>query len=734
MPIRAPALHLLAAASVLASTVVPIRGAANPLLPAPLPTPLVKERAAQQRASKPVLSAPAAAREAMHVERLDRAVAPAREHKVPEEEARRIREAVAAYAANDAAKARPLRDEINDPIARKLVEWFRLRAGLGEPAELRAFLAANPTWPDQAVLTQRIEEALFTSPPDAAAVKRVFAAAEPRTGMGLAALAAAYLASGEEALARSLARRAWRENILPANLEPLFLERLGRLLGEADHKWRMDRLLTDELRWVGDRDGRAAMVRRIIPLLSDAERRKAEARLAVFLRAKTAGKLMSALPAEKSADWGLAFQRVQLLRQQDNYEEAWKVLLTVPVDASRIVNPDGWWFQRRAAAYQALEKGKARLAFDLVREAGPLSPNPRNEQAFLAGWIALRRLKDASLALPYFKANEAFADGPLSKSRALYWHGRTLEAAGDKRGAEAKYRAAASYLDTFHGHLAREHLEPGSRAISLAPPAAPTREQAARFNDLDTVRAAVIAAKAGLDRSIVRAFLIQLQRHFDSEAEVGMLAHLAESMGETQAAVRIGKAGIARGLNLIYYAYPIHAFPDYTSLRAPPETALLLALARQESEFNGQTVSGAGAQGILQVMPVTARHVCRDYKIKCDLGRLIRDPGYNAMLASAYIGDRMEEVGGSYILTMTSYNAGPGRTRQWLREIGDPREASIDPVDWIFMIPFEETRDYVQKVLSNVQIYRARLGQGTGGGMGADLVRARREALPTPAP
>jgi soluble lytic murein transglycosylase len=210
-----------------------------------------------------------------------------------------------------------------------------------------------------------------------------------------------------------------------------------------------------------------------------------------------------------------------------------------------------------------------------------------------------------------------------------------------------------------------------------------------------------------------------------TEGEVAMVAHLAEALGHTQMAVRIGKAAIFRGLNLVHYAYPLHPFPAYAPLRPPPETALLLGIARQESEFNGQTVSGAGARGILQVMPITANHVCRTYKIKCDLSRLLGDRSYNTMLASAYIGDRMAEFSGSYVLTLAGYNAGPGRARQWIREFGDPRDPAVDPIDWIHRIPFEETREYVQKVLSNTQIYRARLGEEKPLRIGDDLARAR---------
>jgi soluble lytic murein transglycosylase len=195
-------------------------------------------------------------------------------------------------------------------------------------------------------------------------------------------------------------------------------------------------------------------------------------------------------------------------------------------------------------------------------------------------------------------------------------------------------------------------------------------------------------------------------------------------LGDTQAAVRIGKSAIARGFNLIYYAYPVHRLPAYTPLRRPPEVAFILGIARQESEFNIATFSGAGARGILQVMPVTARHICHDYKLKCDIPRLMKDAAYNTMMGSAYIADRMDEFSGSYVLTLAGYNAGPGRAREWIKEFGDPRESGVDPIDWIHRIPIEETREYVQKVLSNIQVYRARLGETNAVRLNADLARA----------
>ena len=729
---RLMALAIVVAAAGTASAQVPPPPAPNPNRMAKAEPGPGAAAAAQQPAAKEAthkLPAPhpgALALEQVHVARYDNAIAAARDHPLSSEEATRIAKAVAEIGTGDLAAGRRLQQEIKDPVARKLIDWFRIKSGYGEATEYQAFLAGNPAWPERGLLTQRLEEALFRQG-DARAIKEQFKSEAPKTGIGRAALASALLADGDEAGARALAQKVWRDDDIPATHEAAFLDRFGKLLTEADHKWRLDRLLLADPRWSNERNQRAAVIRRMIPRLTKAEQQKAQARLAVFLRSANAQKLMNAVAGKAAGDWGLEFQRTQMLRRANKDAEAWKLLLSAPTDAEQIVAPDAWWAERRVNAYEALKAGKAKVAYDIVREAGPLSDNPRNDQAFLAGWLALRHLKDAKAATPHFAQFVEAADGPLSRSKALYWLGRAHEAQGDRAQAQVQYRAAAKFVDTFHGQMARRRLGQEAGRIEIAYPAAPTNEEIERFNGLDAVRAVVIAHKAGLDRSLVRAFLINLQRVSRSEAEVAMTAHLAEALGDTQMAVRIGKAAIARGLNLIVYSYPVHAFPGYSPLRPPPEAALLLGIARQESEFSTEIVSGAGARGILQVMPVTARHVCRDYKLKCDLKRLLTDPSYNTMISSAYIADRMGEFDGSYVLGIAGYNAGPGRARQWIGEFGDPRDPGVDPEDWIHRIPFEETRDYVQKVLSNLQIYRARLGEGPSElKIAEDLMRARR--------
>ncbi len=674
--------------------------------------------------------------EAEYLAKLDALIAPVRDYAPSTEDMQRVRDLIG-KPLTDINAARALRAQITDPAARKLVVWHMLRAGLGEPQDFTAFIDANPAWPERSLLLRRGEEQLLTAGGTSARINAYFKGAEPRTGAGWAALASAYLAEKNEPKARELAAKVWRDYELAAAFETGFLERFGTLLTGADHRRRLDRLLIDEVRFTAERNDRAAFARRVIPLLPEAERPKAEARLAIFVRAKLAGQLLAALPAEPegATDWGLAFQMVQHYRRTGLYEEAWKILKGAPVDPDLIVSPDDWWEERRGAAYDALKAGNAALAYELVREAGPLGVNPLKDQQFLAGWLALRHLGKADLALKHFEASRKSADGPLSKARGDYWAGRALEDLKRPADARQRYAAAAAIGDTFHGQLARLKLD-GADAVDIRAglPALPTAAEAARFNEFDAVRAAVVASKAGLNRNIVRALFGHLRNHLETEAELAMLAHLASALGDVQTSLRVGKTAIARGMNLVIYAYPLHAFPAYTPLREPPEPAILLGIARQESEFNTSIVSPAGARGMLQVMPITAKHICRDHKIKCEIPRLVTDTAYNAMIASAYVGDRMADFRGNYVLTLAGYNAGPGRARQWVREFGDPRGPDVDPIDWIERIPFEETREYVKKVLANVQVYRARLGDEKALRLMHDLRNhtPRRPASPPP--
>lgn len=623
------------------------------------------------------------------------------------EEARALKDAIK-------AKTTSANRPFSDPAVAKLVKWHAHKHGAGEPAEIARFPAENPAWPESQMLLRRSEEQLLAKGGNSAEIRDFFKGRDPVSGAGWAALASAHMAEGDEAAARRHATRAWADAEMAANLEAGFLDRFGKLLEPADHKRRLDRILIDRVRFAAERRERALIARRVIARLPEGERKTAEARLAVFLRDKGAGKLLAAVshgPA-RPVDWGLQFARAIHHLDGNRLDDAARILTAIPDDAEMLVSPDDWWLARREAAFDALTAGKAALAYDLVKVTGPLSVNPLKEQSHMAGWMALRLLGKAKEALPHFERAAKAADGPLSRARSAYWTGRALDALGRKADAQTHYRLALRDPDTFHALLSRQIVSGGPRTdLAIALPAMPTADEAARFQKLDAVRAAVFAGKAGLDRNIVIGLFAGLRNYLKTEGELALLAELAASLGDPQTSLRVGKAAIARGLNLLVYAYPIDPFPEYAPIRPPPETAMLLAIARQETEFNTQIISSAGARGLLQVMPITARHVCAQHKVKCDIPRLLTDHAYNARIASAYIADRMAELGGWYVVALAAYNAGPGRARQWIRENGDPRTAGVDPIDWIERIPIEETRQYVEKVLSNIQVYRARLGE-----------------------
>jgi peptidoglycan lytic transglycosylase len=671
--------------------------------------------------------------EKAYKKRIDKAIAPLRKYDLSKSQAKKIREAIKALAAEKVEAAAKITEGVTDPLGRKLIQWYRLRRGHGEASEFASFLAENPNWPSESVLRQRMEGVLFAEGGSSDEILRYLGNGEPQSPAGMAALASVHLAHGETNKARELASKVWREHDLPRDLENGFLARFKSLLTPQDHKWRLDRLLVEDVRWRRGRKHQAAMARRLIPLLSKGEQRKARARLAIFLRKGGSKSKLKAAANGKKTDWGLTFHKIQQLRRSKKLTQAANLMMKAPTDPDVVVNLDDWWSERQKLGYLALKENKPKLAYKLVRDAGPLSVNPGNEQSFMAGWLALRYLKDLDAAERHFASYTKTADGPLSRAKSNYWLGRAYEAKGDQAKAKSAYRAAARQSDTFHGLLALQKLNPGRSHIVIEPPAAPTPEQIERFTNLGAAKAVALASEADVGRSIVRIFLLNLYDVDDSEGWAAMVAHFAQTVGDTQTSVRIAKAAVARGHNLIYYSYPTHALPKYKPLRPPPESALILGLARQETEFNTGIVSGAGARGILQVMKGTARHVCRQYRIKCSYTRLQSDAAYNTMIGSAYIADRMADFSGSYVLGLSSYNAGPGRTRQWIREFGDPRKSYVDPIDWIERIPFEETRRYVAKVLSNVQVYRARLGEeDTALRLEQDLARAREAAITPP--
>ncbi len=343
------------------------------------------------------------------------------------------------------------------------------------------------------------------------------------------------------------------------------------------------------------------------------------------------------------------------------------------------------------------------------------------EAQFLSGWIALRYLKDSDTAIKHFERLTEIAPTRTEKARAHYWMGRALKAQKQSDAAAAEFKTAAQYSTIFYGQLAREEVGLASVPQKIGS-GVPSDEAVNRVGKDEVVRAFKLLKSAGAKPQL-NLFLWSLASRFDSADDLNAVASMVHSAGGTPMALRFAKAAGKRGTDIDAWAYPLRGLPDWRQVGKPIEKSLVFALSRQESEFDTNAGSKAGAQGLMQLMPGTARLVAKQNRLPFALNRLKSDPVYNVQLGSAHLSDLVAEYNGSYILTLVAYNAGPRRVREWVDAYGDPRSGKVDPVDWVESIPFHETRQYVQKVMQNVHIYRSRLAPKSVGPMSVDLRR-----------
>ena len=625
-----------------------------------------------------------------------------------------VRQTIDLVKKNKLSDATDLAQTVSDPVARKLIEWVILRAEENgfNFERYSAFITANPSWPHMAMFRRKAEAALWQDRLSETTVRSFFAATRPTTAKGRLALARAAIAQGDRTLAQQYAREAWRNDALGADLETQVLESFGPLLNGGDHKVRMDRRFYAE-----DNDAGLRAAQR----LGGAQLAIAKAWRAVNDKSSNAKALLDAVPEDARRDAGYMFTRIQWLRRNDKFAEAAQLMLAAPVDPAAILDTEEWWTERRLLARKLLDAGDIQTAYRVAREgAAPSKENSRVDQLFTAGWIALRYAKDPGAANQYFAQIAQAGTHPTSLARAAYWQGRTAEALSRHDEARTHYVRGAQYPAAYYGQLAR--AKTGGGDISLPPVPQPAPDARATLARLEIVRAAEILY-ALEERDLVVSIAADLADRPTDPGALAMLAEVATRNQDARALLLIGKGAIARGLPFEAHAFPTVGLPRYTPIGPQVDPAVAYSIARQESAFNPRAVSSANALGLMQVLPTTAKMVAKKNGVAFDQKRLLNDPVYNVQIGAAELGNALESYRGSYILTFASYNAGPGRVREWIGRYGDPREPHIDPIDWVERIPFSETRNYVQRILENMQVYRVRFGGSPRLMIEADLRR-----------
>ncbi|MEZ5833162.1 MAG: lytic transglycosylase domain-containing protein [Dongiaceae bacterium] len=592
-------------------------------------------------------------------------------------------------------EARRIASTAKDPLPAKVIQWLDLtRPGPGRDfSEMSEFLKANPDWPLRYTLTQQAERAMpdYLPPQD---VLKWFGEREPYSVEGAVKLAGALIATNQDKRAEQVVQNAWIELDFNKDIEQLFLQHFGQLLHAREHWARLDRLL-----W----DGQFDQAQRMMLRVDGGRQALAKARMRLANQAKDADAALAAVPPEFRKDPGLIFERARLLRRQEKYSEAANLLDPPP---QNVMRPELMWAELEKACRGSLDEGNVSAAYRLAAAHGTDGGETFAEGEFLAGWIALRFLNDAQAAMKHFTALYAGTTSVISQSRGAYWAGRAAEQMGDLAKAQDWYKTSAKGMTSFYGQLAAAHLNDG-RKLQLAGTARPTAQEKALFDKREFVRIVrMLTALGEGDRT--RLFLSKLMEMSTRPAEYQLIAALGMEIDRKDFAVAVAKEARTRGTEMIDFLYPVINLPGGKE----PEPALVLGIIRQESAFNVGAVSGAGARGLMQLLPGTAKGVAKQAGVKYTRKRLDTDPSYNITLGRAYMDQLLSSFGGSYVLAAAAYNAGPNRVRDWILTYGDPRERSIDVIDWIESIPFDETRNYVMRILENTQVYRARLNNG----------------------
>lgn len=573
----------------------------------------------------------------------------------------------------------------------QLVEWLLATSGSGavSAGDIRSAQKMLSDWPSQTTIARNLERAMAKNPLSVAQMRLTKSDAPPQSFQGAYAIARTYLLTGNEKAARALLVPFWHVEALSQSDEKAVIEHFKDVLTPRDHEIRFFNMMVRE---------RISSADIIAEAMNWQSLHKAWS--SVIRKQKQAPKLMEDLSETDKKTAAYAFMRVEYLRRQEQDDEAIKIISALPADADYLINPDLWWNERRIISRHKFEQGDAETAFMLAQAQMGGDEETQIDAAFHAGWYALRGLKDKAKAAPYFQKITEIAKGDISLSRGYYWLAR---ASDDELTAKQHFEKAATFSKTYYGLLAAE-------ALGKAP-ALPGLPQTTDVAPLPAPVQALDRLIAVKETQIARNLYLALAWHLNDPAQLRLVSEHAQRHADYYAALKVAKTADWRGINVGLLTHPLGAISNATGLE-PQDHALAYAVARQESEFNVGAVSSAKAQGLLQVLPATAKQMAQKIGLAYAPEKLTRDANYNARIGTAYLDSQLAAFDGSYILTFVAYNAGPRRAKEWIERFGDPRGQSLDEIiDWVEKIPYPETRNYVQRLIENLQVYKMQLGQ-----------------------
>ena len=592
----------------------------------------------------------------------------------------------------DAAETIAARD---GQVARDVIIWHRLRAQQGSFEQITDFLKRRPDWPGEDYLRRRSEPEVIKQSDEQ--IIAFFAQTGPQTPQGVLAHAKALTAKGLTGPAEAGLVLAWRTMPMNANSQADFLAAHAALL-KPHHDARLDAMV-----WQREYDE----ARQMYGTASKSAEQAAEARIALYRRTGNAVSLFENLPAALKNSGGVNHARFEWRIRKGRQGDAMELMLEASKSVETLGDPAAWGNRRRALARYEMRNGDPKRAYQMASQHKLTEGSDFADLEWLSGYLALRFLKDPQLALKHFRGHDSAVESPISQGRAGYWQGRALEEAGDNEGATAAYRMGANYQTSFYGLLAAERARiPFPEKLHGAPPAQDWRTSALAKAPL--FEAGLLLQASG-EMNVAERFWTHLAEQL-LEPDLELLGQAAIDVGQPHIAVMIGKRAAQRGLEIAAPYYALHPLAE-ADLPMAPEMSL--AIARRESEFDPVVQSSVGARGLMQLMPATAQEVASKLGLSAlhTTDRLTADPVYNAVLGSQYLSELAGRFDGNVVMMSAGYNAGPSRPIRWMEEYGDPRTGDIYIVEWVEMVPFRETQNYIMRVTESLPIYRARLGK-----------------------
>ena len=557
------------------------------------------------------------------------------------------------------------------------------------------FIQNNKDYPRISRIKYLAEQKLSTDKISPKKIINWFGVDEPLSGYGMLVLGESFIQTGDSEKGIALIKRGWITAELSRASMKSLSKKYRKYLNSKDYVNRADYLAWENKYWD---------LKRMLPYLPKDYQLLYTARQILMSKSYGVDQAIKNVPQKFKNDAGLNHDRLKWRRKRGRIDSSLEILFSIKNNKDYLVRPDKWWVERAIMTRALIYKNKYETAYKVASQHSLDKGSEFAEAEWLSGWIALSFLNDPILAVDHFNNFYQNVSYPISLARGAYWLGRSYEKIGDKRQSEDWYREATKYLTTYYGQLAFLKINP-SQNFELEEQADVKDDYRKYFYNKELVKITHLLNELNKDKYTKNILRHLANDNIASGSEI-LAAELATNISRYDFAIQVSKLASYEKRFHNTFNYPIISVPQYVNGRKIPETAFILSLIRQESEFDMRANSHVGAQGLMQIMPYTAKLVAKQAKLPYSKSRLTSDPEYNINLGSHYIAGLILQYDGAYPFATAAYNAGPKRVKHWKKINKDPQKKQIDFVDWVELIPFKETRNYVQRVMENYNVYR----------------------------